>query len=275
MSDGRMAFLNDAERDLGDRFTRDGHVVLPAEDRTALDRIRSLIVRLAADFLKIQPPNDHALFLNSIGERIDVARLNDFRLAIIQGMSAADWFRPAYYVLARSAIAMIVGNELAMQRRINLSIQLPDDESSLLPVHADVWSGDSPFEIVLWVPMVDCFGTKTMFLLPPGPDAAMTARFAEFGDRSSEDLFRAIEPDLLWPTVRYGEVLLFAQTLMHGNRINREKETRWSMNCRFKGVFAPYADKKLGEFFEPITLRPASRLAMEYRLPDIARGRND
>ena len=29
------------------------------------------------------------------------------------------------------------------------------------------------------------------------------------------------------------------------------------MNCRFKAVFTPYADKQLGEFFEPITLRAA------------------
>ena len=39
------------------------------------------------------------------------------------------------------------------------------------------------------------------------------------------------------------------------------------MNCRFKGVFTPYADKTLGEFFEPVTLRPASRIGLDYQLP--------
>ena len=37
-----------------------------------------------------------------------------------------------------------------MQRNINLSIQFPNDKGSLLPVHSDVWSGDSPYEINLW-----------------------------------------------------------------------------------------------------------------------------
>ena len=46
-----------------------------------------------------------------------------------------------------------------------------------------------------------------------------------------------------------------------------EATTRWSLNCRFKGLFSPYADKRLGEFFEPITLRPASRLGLDYELP--------
>ena len=53
------------------------------------------------------------------------------------------------------------------------------------------------------------------------------------------------------------------------NLVNKEKETRWSMNCRFKGIFTPYGDKKLGEFFEPISLKAASKFAMKYRLPKI------
>ena len=44
-----------------------------------------------------------------------------------------------------------------MQKNLNLSIQCPNDNSSLLPIHFDVWSGDSPFEINLWVPLVDCY----------------------------------------------------------------------------------------------------------------------
>ena len=53
-----------------------------------------------------------------------------------------------------------------MQRNINLSIQFPNDKGSLLPVHSDVWSGDSPYEINLWLPLVDCYRTKSMYLLP-------------------------------------------------------------------------------------------------------------
>ena len=68
---------------------------------------------------------------------------------------------------------------------------------------------------------------------------------------------------------RRGEVVVFNQALPHGNRVNTENETRWSMNCRFKSVFTPYGDKKLGEFFEPVTLRAASKTGMDYKLPEI------
>ena len=85
-----------------------------------------------------------------------------------------------------------------MQKNINLSIQMPKDNSSLLEVHADTWSGDSPYESVVWLPLVDCYRTKTMFLLPPLPTNRLHQNFSAFKGKSSEELFSSIEPDLNW-----------------------------------------------------------------------------
>ena len=85
----------------------------------------------------------------------------------------------------------------------------------------------------------------------------------------SDDIFKKIKKDLIWLNVKYGQVVIFDQSLPHGNVVNKESETRWSMNCRFKSVFTPYGDKKLGEFFEPVTLRAASKTGMDYKLPEI------
>ena len=49
--------------------------------------------------------------------------------------------------------------------------------------------------------------------------------------------------------------------------INKTKETRISINCRFKGLFTPYAEKKLGKFFSPLNLRPASQIGLKYKFP--------
>ena len=267
-------FLTAEERALSDRFRRDGFIVAPAEDRAALDAIRDLMVDLARRHLGMDAgpdrpdrPDPPARLLDRIGDFVPAETLNAFRLAMIGGMNAESWLRAAYFSVARRTLSAIVGHELCMQRRINLSIQLPDDDSSLLPVHADTWSGDSPFEVVLWIPLVDCYGSKSMFLLPPAPNAELERNLHRFADRSVDGMFAAIEPDLTWMEVPYGHFLLFNQNLAHGNRVNREADARWSMNCRFKGVFTPYADKKLGEFFEPITLRSASRIGLDYEMP--------
>ena len=161
----------------------------------------------------------------------------------------------------------LVGNELVMQIRINLSIQLPDDSSSLLPIHGDTWSGDSPYEIVAWVPLVDCFKSKAMYILPADKYHHFSDNFSTIAGKTSDEWFNSVSPFVKFLKVDFGQVLLFNQTLPHGNRVNSENETRWSMNCRFKGIFTPYGDKRLGEFFEPITLKPVSSCGMSYKLP--------
>ena len=261
-------YFADAEVSLCDRFMEQGHVVLPAEDRGALDSIRARAAALAADHLGLAPPSVPGDLLDHIHRHVDGTNLNALRLHVIRGLNKEPDTRHSYFVLARRALEMIVGNELAMQKRLNLSVQLPDDDSSLLPVHADSWAGDSPFEIVLWVPLVDCRRTKSMFLLPPAIDAERQARLAQFSGRSSEDLFESMRDEVIFLDVPFGSILLFSPNIMHGNRINREGTTRWSLNCRFKALLAPYGDKRLGEFFEPLMVRPATRLGMRYRLPE-------
>ena len=264
---GEAGFIDPGQQALCDRFLADGPVVVPVADADALDRLRQAVADAAARHLGVPMPADVGGFLDGIHGHVAADRLNALRLAAIGHVNALPWARAAYYRMARAALDAIVGNELAMQRRLNLSIQLPNDDSSLLAVHADVWDGDSPFEVVAWLPLVDCFATKSMYLLPPQAGAGWEARMAEFQHDGVDVLYQAIEPDLVWCDVPYGTVMVFCQNLMHGNRVNLERTTRWSMNCRFKSLLSPYAGKALGEFFEPITPLPATRLALDYRLP--------
>jgi len=248
-------------------FLRDGYVIAPTDDREALDEIRQHVARAAARHLGIEPPSDISAFMNTIATRCDAHALNELRLAVIGELLRWTHFRDLYFACGRSLLEAIVGNELAMQRGVGFSIQLPNDADSVLPLHSDVWSEDSAFEVVLWIPLVDVFGSKSMFLLPLADDLTWRDRVATYRDRGIEAVYHAVEPMLHWLEIPYGSVLVFSHTVMHGNRVNRESTARWSLNVRFKGLFTPYADKRLGEFFEPLTIRPASRLGMTYRLP--------
>jgi sporadic carbohydrate cluster 2OG-Fe(II) oxygenase len=261
-------FFSSRDLQLGEQFLKKGYVIADVEDFEFLADIQSLISLSAGKYLNTIP-DDHLVFLNNVHHCLPGSNLNDLRLHVIDKMGSAESLRPKFFALARTLLESIVGNELSMQLRLNLSIQLPEDSSSLLPVHADVWSGDAPFEVVVWLPLVDCYRSKSMFILPPDPTDRLHAEFAEYQGRSSEDIFQDIKEEVDWLELSYGQVLLFNQNLPHGNRVNSEAETRWSINCRFKSVFSPYSDKKLGEFFEPITLRPASKVGVGYRFPDL------
>lgn len=261
-------FLPVAERTLADEFLKKGIVRVPAEDRGALDRIQAFLADTAASWLQLPASKNKEAFLNDTHKHVDTQKLNEFRLALIGAMKQETWLRAAYFAIGRRTLEIIAGNELVMQRNVNLSIQLPHDDSSLLPIHSDVWSGDSPYEVVLWVPYVGVSGTKSMYFCDAGADGKVQPLLKEFAGKSSEDLYKAVAKHAPFIDVPYGEVLVFTQNIMHGNRINETNETRWSSNCRFKSALSPYADKKLGEFFEPITLRPATRLGLRYTLPE-------
>jgi sporadic carbohydrate cluster 2OG-Fe(II) oxygenase len=260
-------FLNKFEQDVTNEYLKNGYIIRPVADMISLNFMRSQFIRSISQFINKQIGDDFELILNQIHENITIAELNGFRLQMIREMNMVQGFREAYFRTAQPYLEVLVGNELAMQTRINLSIQFPNDESSLLPLHADTWSGDSPFEVVVWLPMVDCYATKAMYLLPPEAADRMSLTFADQAGNSTEQLYQSIRDDIKWLTVRFGEVLIFNQALPHGNRINEEFESRWSMNCRFKGIFTPYGDKKIGEFFQPITLRAASMTGISYQFP--------
>ena len=202
-------------------------------------------------------------------KNISVENLNKFRLQIFNNINKSSKFRLNFFNLFKEYLDIIVGNELAMQKKINLSIQLPKDTSSLLPIHSDVWSGDSPFEIVTWLPFVDVYKTKSMYILPPKHLNKLHEIFKLKKTPSSEQIYKKLKKYLIWLDIKFGEALFFNQILPHGNVVNLENETRWSMNCRFKGIYTPYGDKKIGEFFDPVTLKPISKLAIKYKLPKI------
>ena len=261
-------FISLEEKKISNEYLKKGYVVFEIEDRTKLENIKKSIIEFLKKKIYLKNKNiSNDKILNFTHKYIKAKDLNSLRLSLINHLNIKKNFRKNYYDLAKNYLNFIVGNELAMQQRISLSIQLPKDKSSLLPLHSDTWAGDSPFETVVWLPMVDCYKTKTMYILPPSKMKLINSKINK--NISTDRLFHKIKKHVEWINIKYGQMLVFNQNLPHGNVVNKEKETRWSFNCRFKSIFAPYGDKKIGEFFEPITLKPASKIGMIYKYPKI------
>ncbi|MEK7233796.1 MAG: sporadic carbohydrate cluster 2OG-Fe(II) oxygenase [Elusimicrobiota bacterium] len=245
-----------------DSFLEHGYAIVPLAGREALDAARKRMYARALELLGRKGSKCPALetFFDHTERFVPVEKLNAFRLGMIEHLNGDALLRPAMYRMARRHIEWAVGNEVAMQRTINLSIQLPKDASSLLPLHSDVWSGNSPYELVLWLPLVDCFKTKSMYILPRPDSEKIFREFSAYKNFDAEKLFQAVKPKLVWLDVPYGRALLFSHSLLHGNRVNDESTTRWTFNVRLKGLFTPYGVKELGESFLPATIRPATRI---------------
>ena len=108
-----------------------------------------------------------------------------------------------------------------------MSVQLPHDKSALLPVHADTWSGVSPFESVIWLPLVDCQKTKSMFILPNYKSTKYKNLVLSKKVKKSDDIFKKIKKDLIWLNVKYGQIVIFDQSLPQGMKIR--KNFKWTL----------------------------------------------
>ena len=159
-------FVNLEEKKICDEYLENGYVIRKVADEDSLYLIKEKLIKIIYEVINDNNIDKDKL-LNNFHKIIDINKLNDLRLKIINQIQIDEDFRKYYFLIAKPYLEYLVGNELAMQLRLNLSIQIPLDKSSLLPVHADTWSGDSPFETVVWLPLVDCYKTKSMFILDP------------------------------------------------------------------------------------------------------------
>jgi sporadic carbohydrate cluster 2OG-Fe(II) oxygenase len=260
-------FMDAHETDLANRYLRDGVVIQTGAAPEALHQLRKQVAALAAQWLDVTPPADSQVghWLDHIHLLVPPHQVNDLRVSVMAELGDDPGIRTCIFAAARPMLEVLVGNELAMQLRPNLSVQLPGDTDSALALHADTWSGHSPFETVVWIPLVDCYRTKSLYLVPPVIAEHLWPRFTANGGRTTNDLFDTVADDVVWIDAAFGEVVLFDQSLPHGNRVNGESTTRWSLNCRFTGLFTPYGDKGLGDFFTPITMRAVTRSALGYQ----------
>jgi sporadic carbohydrate cluster 2OG-Fe(II) oxygenase len=263
-----MKFSTGKEKKIQKKFLKNGYLIFNIDDKKNLNLIKKKILSFSSTWLKkkfIKVPNEKNL-LDNIHNYLDVKMLNEFRLYVYNKINNSKDFQKIYYNLAKNYLEILCGNELVMQKKCNISIQLPKDDSSLLPLHADVWVGDSEYEIVFWLPLVNVFKTKAMYILSPRDNDKYSKKFKKF--KSIDDIFTKVKKKVKWLKVDYGQGLLFSQNLMHGNVVNVEKGSRWSFNCRFKSIFSPYRDKEIGTFFTPITVKPITILGMNYNFPN-------
>lgn len=263
------AFIPAAEQLLMHEFMQNGYLIADVSDKAILDKLRNEVVAACAEYLGIVVPADESDFLNGIHNLVAPENINSFRLAMYRNLNAKSWFRPTYFRLGQHIVESFVGNELAMQNRINFSIQMPNDKTSLLDIHADVFAGETPYQVVQWLPLVDVSRTKSMFVLPRSKSEAIVARLSDFKNGGMRELFDEVKRDLIWLDVPYGKVVVFTPNILHGNVLNEENSTRWSLNCRFTGLLTPYgsAEKSLGSFYLPITPRPVTKIGADYKQP--------
>ncbi|WP_186587256.1 sporadic carbohydrate cluster 2OG-Fe(II) oxygenase [Synechococcus sp. A15-28] len=203
--------------------------------------------------------------LDHIHDFVDDNELNEYRLSIIQKLNYNQFASKLIFSHCKEILTSILGPDIAIQKNVGLSIQMPNDSSSLLPIHSDVFSSDcSPYELVIWIPLVKCYKTKSMFYLPFDHCSSLHEylHLLSSNNISSIDEFQSkFQNNYKFLEITPPSFALFYHSIWHGNVINCEPETRWSINLRVKGLFTPYKGKQIGDYFTIAQISDATKLS--------------
>ncbi len=258
---------------LSQDFIKRGYIISKIESAKSFVKIEDEVFKIIKNYLKIKKNLTKNSLFNNLHKYTDINELNKLRLKIYRDLNSKNWFKDAYFSLASRTIKDIVGNELAIQNNINFSIQMPTDDTSKLELHSDSLSGESKFQVVLWVPFVNVYKTKSMYIFNKNFSKKTLKNIKKYKYRGMSAIYKSNQNKKKFLKLKKGQFLIFSPNLLHGNVENMTKETRISMNARFKNFFSTYGEKsligkRLGYFYIPFKLNPVTKFSLQFDIPN-------
>ena len=241
-------------------FIKNGYVITEIEDLKNLDFLKKYVKKQTNLIIETKTT------LKDFHKKIELNEINNIRMTLANKINKNSWVRPLFYNLGKKKLSDLVGNELSMQNKAILSIQMPQDESSVLPMHCDVFAGESPFQINQWVPLVDSKKSMSMFFLPKKYSLQVLSNFEKYRKIGFQEIFKKFKDKFIWLDVPYGKQVFFCSNFFHGNTINYEDSTRWSFNIRYVNLLKSLVseEKSIFNFYKPVSLKPSTELAVQF-----------
>lgn len=237
-------------RNLGEQY--EGFEIIQAEELAPLIEMRQKIYDLACDLFGLPElcPEEGLNSLHKFVPNLSPGEFNERRTKLIKLINDRLNCGEVIYSVFRDYLHKNLGPDLLVQKNTNLVLQQPGDPNPS-ELHRDA-PLNSCYEMVLWVPMVDCFRTKSMYML----SHSETKR--AYADLKQHGCWQKFEKDAIdaavKPSVSFGQALAFSATVLHGSEVNLENETRVSLNVRYKNLFSPSGLKNQLQFFKLLTV---------------------
>lgn len=236
-----------------------GFAIVNADEPEYLEKLREEIFSITKEVFQL-PNEDPEKGFNNFHKNIsalNLGELNKSRIELIQRITAKCDVRELVFKAFEQRLLQLLGPDILAQKNCNLVLQPPGDPNPS-ELHRDA-PANSPYELVVWVPLVDCFGTKAMYIV----DVKKSEQALDFLDANPADWggFESYTRSLaVTPNVPFGKALIFHTGCLHGSEINAEKETRVSLNIRYKNIFSPSGLKNQLQFFSPLRVSDVARL---------------
>lgn len=240
------------------KFTN-GYEIFDTNNIENLDKLRNEIYRKFKNIFGLKERNPSIGFnkFHKLIKKSSKDNLNLKRVKLIQEINKNKKLGDFIFHLFEDQIIKLFGSDILVQKNINLVIQMPNDQNPS-EIHRDA-PLNSSYEVVLWLPLVDCYSSKAMYIL----DIKSTEKSIKYlkNNKLKWNNFENFSMSLSKnPEVNYGQALMFHSGLLHGSNINKEDETRISLNLRFKNLFSPSGLKNQLQYYRPINISNITKI---------------
>ncbi len=248
-------------------FRKNGYIIKKSSNIENIKHFKNIALNQAKKKLKI---SKNKIKLEKLHKFINLRELNNFRINVYNEFNKNKNISKLFYNSVKDVLDDLVGNELMMQKKINISFQFPKDLSSNLPMHSDVIGDESPFEVVVWIPLVDVQpNSSSLFIVNPKNNKSIMSQVINTKKNSIEEIYKKNIKKFKFLKVTFGEVLYFSPILLHGNTLNISKFSRISLNCRFKSLLSPTeiikkSTKNIPNFYKPINVKPMTKIGFNF-----------
>lgn len=239
-----------------------GWQVIKSEDKKSLSLLKKKVFEQAKKVFKYNPKNidDGLDNFHKYLKNLKDTELNEKKVKLIKKISTNKILVNLLFKSFEQTIKDLIGNDILVQKTINLVIQPPKDNNPTIP-HRDA-PPNSFYEVVVWIPLTNCYETKSMYVVNANK-SKQCINILKKNDKNWSKLIKEIQKNKIYPKVNYGEALFFMTNIYHGSDTNITNETRFSLNIRFKNLFTPSGKKFPLHFFRPYQISEFTKYAIK------------
>lgn len=244
-------------------FKQDGFEIIRSDDLSALKDFQRLIRDISYKLIGKKTNEVIIDDLNSLHKAFKSPEdANSFRLKLTSQLSNQIDVGSKVFELFRSKLEPLVGPDILVQKTPNLVFQ-PPEYPIPTELHRDA-PANSPYEVIVWLPFVDCFDTKSMYLLDREHSQLAAEHIKQNpNDKNGFDEILLAHAALM--KVPFGSALIFWSGLFHGSIVNKEGESRLSLNIRYKNLFSPAGIKDQLRYFNILQTSQLTDLGLDFQ----------
>ncbi len=230
-------------------YVKKGYCVVDLVNTKTLKKLRSSleneISMLVKSNKKVDLKNYHKIIDDKIHEKVQWHLCNYFRKKKFCHTIASEQI---------DLLRQIIGTDLLVQRDPFLRIARPGKETDNIGFHRDTVYGQSPYEISILITLVDLNPKECLKYLPYSHlKSDRKFKFLELETSSvqkgskkhklgfpySPKIPKIKSTDFNSPSLKFGQAIIFSPSIVHGQKINQGKSTRFSFDFRVVNKFAP------------------------------------